>query len=42
MRWRTTAAEETRWMVDGRGATTMALTTMTNNNNQQVCDGKGG
>jgi hypothetical protein len=28
MRWRTTVAEETRWMVGGGGATTV-LTTMT-------------
>jgi hypothetical protein len=41
MRWRTMAAEETRWMVGGRGSTT-ALMTMTKNNNQLVCGGKGG
>jgi hypothetical protein len=41
MRWRMTAAEETRWTV-GSGGATMALTTMTKNNNQQVCGGKGG
>ena len=41
MRWRTTAAEETQWMVGGRGAI-MALTTMTKNNSQQVWGGKGG
>ena len=41
MRWRTMAAEEMRWMVGGRKATT-ALPTMTKNNNQQVCGGKGG
>ncbi len=41
MRWRMTAAEEMRWTVGSGGATT-ALPTMTKNNNQQVCGGKGG
>jgi hypothetical protein len=41
MRWRTMAAKEIRWAVGGRGATTV-LTTITKNNNQQVCGVKGG
>ena len=41
MRWRTTAAEETRWTAGGKGATT-ALTTITKNNIQQMSGGKGG
>jgi hypothetical protein len=41
MRWKMMAAEEMRWTVSGRKATT-ALPTMTKNNNQQVCGGKGG
>jgi hypothetical protein len=40
MRWRTTAAEKTGWMVGGGGAT-RALMAMTKTNNQQVCGGKG-
>jgi hypothetical protein len=36
-----TAAEEMQWTVGGREAT-MVLMTMTKNNNQQVCGGKGG
>jgi hypothetical protein len=41
MRWRTSAAEETRRMVSGKGATTK-LTKMTKNNSQQMCGGRGG
>ncbi len=35
------AAEEKRWTVVGGGAT-MALTTITKDNNQQMCGSKGG
>ena len=41
MRWRMVAAEETRWTVGGRGAT-LASTSITKNNNQQMSGGKGG